>query len=61
MALDENNNVLHFCGYENRPTKEDKEVLRHELQTDESLGLVGTRFTLVFLPVRQLIEYFDGG
>jgi hypothetical protein len=59
MALDENNKLVHFCGYENKPTNEDKEHLRHELRTDESLGLVGKEFTLVYLPVRQIIEWLS--
>jgi len=59
MVLDENNELVHFCGYESEPTKEDKEHLRHELQTDEALGLVGKELTLVYLPIRQIIEWLS--
>lgn len=33
--------IMHFCGYENPPTVEDKIGLEIELDTDEEFGLVG--------------------
>lgn len=33
------NPILHFCGYEEPPNDDDFDDLRHELLTDEELGL----------------------
>lgn len=33
------NPILHFCGYEEPPTEDDFDDLRHELFTDEEFGL----------------------
>jgi hypothetical protein len=35
----EEKSVLHFCGYENKPTKEDINSLFYELEENESFGL----------------------
>lgn len=32
--------MVHFCGYENRPTKADFDDLKRELSTDPEFGLV---------------------
>ena len=41
--------ILHFCGYENKPTTEDFEGLEIELNTDKEFGLVGKMGKSVFL------------
>lgn len=31
--------IVHFCGYENKPTEYDFEILKQELTTNEEFGL----------------------
>lgn len=44
--------ILHFCGYEEKPTKADYNVLREELASDEEFGLIASMddITLVEAP-----------
>ena len=37
---DETNPILHFCGFEEPPTEDDYDSLRHELSTNDEFGLV---------------------
>lgn len=39
IILDESGWMIHFCGYPDKPTNEDREQLRNELKADESFGL----------------------
>lgn len=41
--------ILHFCGYHEPPTIEDRKALHQELNTDPSFGLVGRLDVDVFL------------
>jgi len=50
VAVDVMGAARHFCGYVEKPTQKDIDHLMHELQTDESFGLVGEHFTLVEAP-----------
>lgn len=52
IVLDEAGYMLHFCGYRNKPTEEEREHLRNELKTDESFGLT-ERDDLVILDASQ--------
>lgn len=31
--------IVHFCGYENKPTQDDMRHFRHELEHDEEFGI----------------------
>jgi hypothetical protein len=39
VAVDSNDDILHFCGYEEEPTQCDIDHLREELSQDMSFGL----------------------
>jgi hypothetical protein len=41
--------VLHFCGYENEPTADDRKILEEELNTDPTFELVGRLDVDVFI------------
>jgi hypothetical protein len=51
--------ILHFCGYWNKPSKKDAESLLEELKTDEEFGLTEIADRLVILPAPEdIIEYY---
>lgn len=52
---DEDLDILHFCGYWNKPTKKDADLLREELMTDESFGLTEIAHRLDILPCPDYI------
>jgi len=52
IILDEYGYMLHFCGYPNKPTEEDRENLYNELKTDKSFGLT-KRDNLVMIELSQ--------
>jgi hypothetical protein len=43
-------NILHFVGYWTEPTKNDADLLREELMTDEEFGLTEIAHRLNILP-----------
>jgi hypothetical protein len=47
--------VLHFCGYWNKPTQVDVDNLRKELTEDKSFGLTRLMDQLEILPAPQSI------
>ena len=47
--------ILHFCGYWNKPTKVDADNLREELGEDESFGLTEIAHRLDILPAPDYI------
>ena len=60
--------ILHFCGYWDKPTKIDADNLREELMTDESFGLTEIAHRLDILPapdyivkeyVKEIIENYE--
>lgn len=58
IAVDKDENVLHFIGYFELPTEQDYEQLHKELQQDEELGLIGVSFTLE--PASDnILKYFN--
>jgi hypothetical protein len=57
---DENPNqlvILHFCGYGEKPTEEDYNALRDELQDSEDFGLQGIDFELAEA-TEDMLTYF---
>lgn len=51
--------ILHFCGYWNKPSKEDAESLLEELKTDEEFGLTEIADRLVIVPAPEdIIEHY---
>lgn len=60
IAVDRTFNILHYCGYERPPMKEDFDHLRWELSTDEELGLTGRigEFELVEAP-KDVVAYYQ--
>lgn len=52
---EENLDILHFCGYWDKPTKTDAEHLREELMNDESFGLTEIAYRLDILPCPDYI------
>lgn len=42
--------ILHFVGYWEEPTKQDVDLLREELMTDEEFGLTEIAYRLDILP-----------
>lgn len=51
--------ILHFCGYWNKPSKEDAESLLEELKTDEEFGLTEIADRLVIIPAPEdIVEHF---
>jgi hypothetical protein len=51
----ENLDILHFCGYWNKPSKKDAEHLREELLNDEEFGLTEIAHRLEILPAPDYI------
>lgn len=49
--------VMHFCGYENKPQEIDIENLRHELLTDPEMALEEEFVLLDATP--EMIEYYS--
>lgn len=47
--------VLHFCGYFEKPSAADYEALTRELVEDPEFGLVGKKFELIEAP-QDLID-----
>lgn len=47
IAVDDDNNVLHFCGYESEPTERDVQSLREELLSDKEFGLTEGQFYIL--------------
>lgn len=63
-AEDEKNgmlNIVHFCGYINKPTVKDFEDLEAELNTDPEFGLVGRIGKDVFLleAIPDMVAFFN--
>ena len=53
--------VLHFCGYANKPGEVEVAALREELLTDEEFGLTKHMDKLVILEAPEyIVEYFKG-
>jgi hypothetical protein len=54
-------NILHFVGYWNKPTKQDADLLRKELQEDEEFGLteIAHRLDILPCPDNILKEYVN--
>jgi hypothetical protein len=51
--------ILHFCGYWDKPSKEDAESLLEELKTDEGFGLTDIADRLVIIPAPEdIIEHY---
>ena len=51
----ENLDILHFCGYWNKPSKKDAEHLKEELLNDEEFGLTEIAHRLEILPAPDYI------
>jgi hypothetical protein len=47
--------ILHFVGYWTEPTKNDANLLREELMTDEEFGLTEIAYRLDILPAPDYI------
>jgi hypothetical protein len=47
--------ILHFCGYENKPTIKEVEHLMEELKNDEEFGLTDIAEHLEILPAPDYI------
>jgi len=47
--------ILHFCGYWDKPDKQDAESLREELMTDKEFGLTEIAHRLDILPAPDYI------
>jgi hypothetical protein len=51
--------ILHFCGYWEKPSDADAISLKHELMTDESFGLTKIADRLVILPAPdEIIKHY---
>ena len=57
VAINEDGEVLHFCGYTRKPTEEDYANLDEELQSDPEFKLIGEDYDLVECPKDLLTEY----
>lgn len=57
IALDCQNEILHFCGYSSQPTEEDFKSLEQDLRTNHQMGLVGREFVLAVASQSVLEEY----
>lgn len=57
IAVDHTGAFLHFCGYEEPPTKTDYSALEAELKTDPEFGLTDKPFVLVQAPA-EILEHF---
>lgn len=58
--------ILHFVGYWEKPTKNDADLLREELMTDEEFGLTEIAHRLHILPapnyiVKKFINNIEDG
>lgn len=42
--------IVHFCGYEEKPSKKEVNSLREELKTDKEFGLTEIYERLIILP-----------
>ncbi len=42
--------ILHFCGFDHKPTEEDQAALAHRLSTDHQYGLVGETYQIQEAP-----------
>ena len=60
IILDEAGHMLHFCGYANEPTKEDREHLRSELKTDKSFGLTEKDNLVILDASQEQINFYKG-
>jgi len=58
MVLDESGEVVHFCGYENEPTKADRRHLFIEMKTDPELGLVGRDDLRILPATTKVLEQY---
>lgn len=59
-VVDEEIEILHFCGYENEPKQIDYESLRKELKEDKEFGLTEIADKLELLPAPQeIVEYYE--
>lgn len=56
VAIDEDGAIVHFVGYENRPTKTDFDEIYEELKTDPEFDLMDDDFILEHATQEQ-IEY----
>lgn len=51
--------ILHFCGYESKPGKNEIESLHEELKNDESFGLIDVAENLVIIPAPpDIVQYY---
>ena len=58
VAVDFDGNVVHYCGYEESPTIDDKEDLLQELFIDPELGLVGKIDYVILEASKDIVDYF---
>jgi hypothetical protein len=53
----ENSKIVHFCGYEEEPTRQDFESLKKELFTNEEFGLAGKTLTFA-IATSEIINFY---
>jgi hypothetical protein len=54
------NYIKHFCGYWDKPTKDDISSLKEELKTDEEFGLTNEFNDLVFYEAtKEILDYYN--
>ena len=59
VALDpKTNEILHFCGFEEKPTENDFEYLEEELTSDPDFNLIGVDFDLVYA-ADDIVEFYQ--
>ena len=53
--------IYHLCGYEEKPTQEDKDELKTELREDKEFGLtdIVDDLEIIYVPQDIIKSYFD--
>ena len=58
LAINSKGELLHFCGYEGKPTEIDIKNLDTELREDKEFGLVNEEFIVIHAPDEMIAEVF---
>ena len=58
VAVDFDGNVVHYCGYEEPITLEDKDDLIKELFIDSEFGMVGNMNYVLLEATEDIVNYF---
>ena len=56
---DETMDILHLCGYENKPGQDTIDSLQEELATDPEFGLIGEEYEMMLINRETGYKYFE--